>query len=1536
MAGKEYQMAFSIGAKLEGQFNSTFGSAKSSVQGLQNQIESLNKIQSNINSYQKTQDAITKTQAKLERYKAEYAALEAKIKTSGDASGELTEKLNEKGVKIDQTKDKLTDYEKKLESTGNALEKAGVDTQNLGEASQAVGSQIDELKDKQEALADASRSSAEAIAEFAGTIGLAAIVKKVGDAFQACAEEAIAFENAMAGVKRTVGGSDSFLNGLAADFQQLSTEIPITTGELASIATTAGQLGIAQQDVEQFTTVMAKLATTTDLTADDAATMLAQFANITGLTDYERLGSVIAELGDATATTASKVVQMSQGMAASASLAGMSATDIMAVSAAVGSLGIEAQAGSTAMSTLINTLYKATETGEKLEEFASVAGMTAEQFKKAWAEDAVGAMNSFIQGLNNVEQNGKSAIVILDELGITNVRQTKAILSLASAGDLLGNTIAQAGQAWESNTALTEKASVMYETTQAKLTMLQNAFANVQTAVGDAFTPAISGAANALTGLLQPMAQFIEQNPALVAALTGTIATIGVGTAGMAAFHLIATKASVALASFKVLLGGPVMKTILIVSGVVGALAAGFSLLNNTYEDTTATMGEMNEKFTDINEKIKEQNDIVSLADQYKKLSTQVDHTVDVVKDLEFNDIDISIGATAQETIIPDQFLIDGIHDITVTGDPQESVDANELLDENGNLIVVEGVADPDALLEPDELLAETDVNIEGVADPDALLDPDELVEGSEVPITGTVDETIDPELLVGDGAVQIDGAPGEKVNPDELVEDGAAEVDAKAGDTIEQQELVGKTGVTITATGPDESHKLDAEVFVNDKPFSLHAEWENYDAMVKQADELRTKASGAKSSLTEANRQYTELETYLSQLMERYNRAGTEGQKNSIQASIEAVTTAMSEQESKIKTLEAEYEQAGGEYLIVSSAANTLAEKNEWLRQTEEQLGISAAGTAESYEENKRAKQEAADAAAKLASANTAALKSELYQTITDQAATYKNTLDSAEESRRKLTAAENRAINAQEFISKNADDAHEAFRNILSDLDEMEGMELSGDTLDNYNAKLAQVQAYLELVTGRDVNMSQVSGAGIGWLNTYGDFQPNSAQWSQAIQDLTDDIGKFNTEVGEAEQSTQSYYDTLAQAVVNGTIEAGELQSRLEDAYNDIPGGAQIVAEAMEYVRSKLEDAAEGAEDYATAADKTKDESIAAAIQQQVAQIEALAEAYGTAYESAYKSISGVFDLFEEAKIIDMNLTVKDDGTVEATKDRIQEASNSVDTMIANLESQKAYIEQYQQNLESVKAMGLSQEIVTQLSDGSAESAQILADIAQGGADKIDALNHAFEGVDEGKQAFADTVANMETDFDAKMAEIEATLQSTVDSMNKSDEAAAAGAATAQAFADAAAGMNDVVAKAFSKLGKTAIANLYTKYGLSGYASGVTSAPPGFALVGEQGPELMYFNGGESVIDAQKTRAIMNRTSDEAIEPMQAYSTGDTNEAGNIYTIDFEPQYNITGSADADEIRTVLEEHDENLRQTLEDLLEDIQTDETRRKYA
>ncbi|MBE5809225.1 MAG: phage tail tape measure protein, partial [Clostridiales bacterium] len=575
-AFKDYQMMFQLNASTSGSFQSAFSGAGNAIMQLQSKIDALNHKQGDIAAYQKQQQAVERTKQRLETLRQQYENLRQAQEKAGGSSVDLQNKMLAKQLQIDKTSAALDQQTQKLDAMGNALNEAGVDTNNLGDASAALKNEIDGLKEEQMEAAESAEEMGASMGDAVSAMGEALVaagivegLKALMDAMKQCADAAIEYETAMAGVQRTVGGGESFISGLGDRFKELSTEIPITATELAGIATTAGQLGIAQNNVEQFTQVMAQLATTTDLTADDAATMLAQFANITGTTEYDRLGSTIAQLGDATATTASKVVQMSQGMAASASLAGFSETDILAVSAAVGSLGIEAQAGSTAMSTLISTLYKAVETGDGLENFASVANMTAGEFKQAWGQDAVGAMNAFIQGLNDTERNGKSAVVILDELGITNVRQTKAILGLASAGDLLSGTIAQANEAWESNTALTEKAGIMYGTTEARLTMMQNAANNVKIAIGDAFTGAMASLADAITPVLQGIAEFIERNPGVVQAITTVIGVIGAAVGG-----IMALSAALKIGAAAAALMSAAIPGLPIILGVVGGVAA--------------------------------------------------------------------------------------------------------------------------------------------------------------------------------------------------------------------------------------------------------------------------------------------------------------------------------------------------------------------------------------------------------------------------------------------------------------------------------------------------------------------------------------------------------------------------------------------------------------------------------------------------------------------------------------------------------------------------------------------------------------------------------------------------------------------------------------------------------------------------------------------------------------------------------------------------------------------------------------------------
>ena len=595
---KLYEAIIAISAQTKGSFSSTFGKARAELQVLDEQMHTLQRTQADISSYKKLDAAISETDAKLKSYERQHEIVQNAIRGTEKPSVNLqlqNEKLEES---IRKTRDALDLQQMKLDKTSERLKAAGINTEELDKASAALGEEMDTLRAKQQAYADSVEQTARPLNTFGTLLTSAAVLggfKKFAGGTKEATDASMEFETAMAGVQRTVGGSSGFTAGLGENFRQLSTLIPLTAGELAGIAETAGQLGIAQSNVETFTAVMGKLGTATDLSAPDAATMLAQFSNVTGTSDYERLGAAVAALGDSTATTASKIVQMSQGLAASATTAGLSETDILGISAAVGSLGIEAEAGSTAMSTLISTLHKAVETGDGLSDFASVAGMSAETFRKAWAEDAAGALDAFISGLDNVEHNGKSAVALLDELGITNVRQTKAILGLSAAGDLLGNSIRLANSAWAENTALNEKASVMYNTTQAKLTMLQNQYGNLKIAVGDSLTPALGGLYDTANDVLGSVTAFVGKNPELVRTLTVTATAVGGVATAVTVYNTAARAASLIGFAIPAIPAGAA-GAIIGIAGAIGLVGSALYNAKEAYEEMIPPVDSLTEK----------------------------------------------------------------------------------------------------------------------------------------------------------------------------------------------------------------------------------------------------------------------------------------------------------------------------------------------------------------------------------------------------------------------------------------------------------------------------------------------------------------------------------------------------------------------------------------------------------------------------------------------------------------------------------------------------------------------------------------------------------------------------------------------------------------------------------------------------------------------------------------------------------------------------------------------------------------------------
>lgn len=521
------------------------------------------------------------------------------VAQSLDSTSDSIEELTSASTKA---ADAIDDLQKVNNRTEEGLDGLSDEADKAKESLGGLGDEHEKTSRKSEEHDEQNRKTTDGLKELEELLVAAGIVKglqAIGEAFVGCVEDAIEFESAITGVYKTVDGTPEQLAAIADEVKDLSLVIPSTTTEIAAVAEAAGQLGIATEDVMSFTEVMINLGEATNLSSDEAASSLAKFSNITKMSadNYENLGSTVVALGNNFATTEADIVAMSTRMASAGTLAGLTEPEILALAAAVSSVGIEADAGGSSMSTLLSKITLAVETGsEELEQYASVANMTSEEFQRVWGENAVDALYAFIAGLNDTERNGASATAILDEMGITEIRLSNAVKALASNHEGLAGAVQLANAAWVQNTALATEANTRYSTLESKLAMTENAQTNLSIAIGEVFAPTVADAAEVWANMLNGITGFVKAHPTAVKAITAITVGVGAFVVGLVGYIAVAKVAKVATTALTAAMAtNPYLLAGAAIAGVVAALVTFAVTANKAIdpmEELTATAKE--------------------------------------------------------------------------------------------------------------------------------------------------------------------------------------------------------------------------------------------------------------------------------------------------------------------------------------------------------------------------------------------------------------------------------------------------------------------------------------------------------------------------------------------------------------------------------------------------------------------------------------------------------------------------------------------------------------------------------------------------------------------------------------------------------------------------------------------------------------------------------------------------------------------------------------------------------------------------------
>lgn len=462
--------------------------------------------------------------------------LSRRLKTQQERVRELRKRYDEsvrvKGEDATQTKNLAAQYNNavaEMNRTENQLKNLNYEIKRMESPWTQLGERLDATGTKLQTLGHG-------MTDFGRSYSMRVTAPIVAGG-TAVFKAAMDYETAFAGVRKTVDATEEQFASLSAGIRAMAKELPQSANEIANVAEVAGQLGIKQEDILKFTRTMVDLGVATNMSSEEAATSLARLANITQMPmdQIDRLGATVVDLGNNLATTEREIVEMGLRLAGAGKQVGMSEAQILAFSGALSSVGIAAEAGGSAFSKVMVNMQLATERGGKeLQAFAKVAGMSSKEFKQAFERDAAGAIITFINGLSKVAKDGDTAIGVLDEMGITEVRMRDALLRAAGASDVFTNSIALGTKAWDENTALTKEAEERYKTTESQLKIMWNRIKDVSISLGNGLAPAVMDAIKAADPFIKQIengakafSEMDEQQQRTILKMVAFVAAVG-------------------------------------------------------------------------------------------------------------------------------------------------------------------------------------------------------------------------------------------------------------------------------------------------------------------------------------------------------------------------------------------------------------------------------------------------------------------------------------------------------------------------------------------------------------------------------------------------------------------------------------------------------------------------------------------------------------------------------------------------------------------------------------------------------------------------------------------------------------------------------------------------------------------------------------------------------------------------------------------------------------------------------------------------
>lgn len=484
--------------------------------------------------------------------------------------------------------EKTTETEKNLDEAAEAARKASEEVEKFGDKSEETGKQSEE----------SSKKGRDGIKELQGVLasaGIAATLNEIKNGFFDCSEAAAQFETSTAMVATIADTSQKSLSNISKEARSYSNETGEAASDMAEATYQAISASVNTADAAAFAGTATKLAVGGFTSATTAVDVLTTAINSYGLaaSDATQLSDYLITTQNLGKTSVDQLAQSVGKVIPLASAYNVQMDNLSSAYAVLTANGIATAESGTYLKSMLSELG---DTGSDVSEV--LLNSTGKTFAQLMEQGySLGDVMSMLGDAVDGDSTAFNALWSSTEAGI-------GALSLFNAGADKYNSVLDS---MRTSAGATEKAySTMADTTDKSKQRMENAFNNLKISVGDVLNPALTQVYEGFTGVFAGMSDFVDEYPAVVAAISAIAVGVGGFTGALAAYNLATTAAKFVTEAFTATLAAN--PYVLAAAGIVAVTAAAVTLTgvlitqSDEYEGMTATCRDQYDELQRLND----------------------------------------------------------------------------------------------------------------------------------------------------------------------------------------------------------------------------------------------------------------------------------------------------------------------------------------------------------------------------------------------------------------------------------------------------------------------------------------------------------------------------------------------------------------------------------------------------------------------------------------------------------------------------------------------------------------------------------------------------------------------------------------------------------------------------------------------------------------------------------------------------------------------------------------------------------------------